>query len=66
MICVDVRIEGELEIEAQFPHKLRVSGCRLQNRVDDDGRAGCRVRQQIGVCAGFFLEKLSEQHSSDR
>ena len=64
MVGMNMGLQRELQLEAQFAHERAVSRRLLKHRIDENGFAPVAIPQQIGIGRGLRIEELSEYQQS--
>ncbi len=62
VVRVDVGLEDVAELEAELPHERDVSIDLAIDRIDQRGLLRDRIRDQVGVGRGVFVEQLAQEH----
>jgi hypothetical protein len=62
VIGVQMRIHRLDELHVELAQELEIAVDLLDHRVDDEGLAAAPASEQVGVGAGYAVEKLAEDH----
>ena len=62
MVGVHVRLERELQAQAELLDQRRIAPRLLEHRVDEQRIARALIRQQIGISRGLRIVELAEYH----
>ena len=62
VVGVGVGVDHQFQRQAQLLQQRQVAGALLEHRVDQQGLAAGRVRQQVGIGRGSSIEQLTKEH----